>query len=92
MIAPEPASPAAVAPTVSKAYFINVGLFAKEANARKAQAALQKAGLSPSTQEIGTGQGKRTRLRAGPFDTRTEAEAAAEKIRALRLEAQVFQP
>ena len=92
VIAPEPASPAAVAPTVSKAYFINVGLFAKEANARKAQAALQEAGLSPSTQEIGTGQGKRTRLRAGPFDTRSEAEAAAEKIRALRLEAQVFQP
>jgi len=92
VVAPEPASPAALAPTASKAYFINVGLFAKEANARKAQAALQEAGLSPSTQEIGTGQGKRTRLRAGPFDTRTEAEAVAEKIRALRLEAQVFQP
>lgn len=91
VIAPEPASPTAVAPAASKAYFINVGLFAKEANARKAQAALQEAGLSPSTQEIGTGQGKRTRLRAGPFDTRSEAEAAAEKIRALRLEAQVFQ-
>lgn len=87
-----PASPTAVAPTASKAYFINVGLFAKEANARKAQATLQEAGLSPSTQEIGTGPGKRTRLRAGPFDTRAEAEAAAEKIRALKLEAQVFQP
>ena len=89
---PEPASLAAPALTASKAYLINVGLFAKEANARKAQATLQVAGLSPSTQEIGTGQGKRTRLRAGPFDTRAEAEAAAEKIRALKLEAQVFQP
>ena len=92
LVAPEPASPAAVAPAASKAYFINVGLFAKEANARKARAALQEAGLSPSMHEIGTGQGKRTRLRAGPFDTRTKAEAAAEKIRALKLEAQVFQP
>ena len=88
----KPASPVAAAPKILKPYFINVGLFAKKANARKAQAALQEAGLSPSTQEIGTGQGKRTRLRAGPFDTRSEAEAAAEKVRALKLEAQVFQP
>ena len=92
LVALAPASLAAVAPTASKAYFINVGLFAKQANARKAQAALQEAGLRPSMQEIGTGPGQRTRLRAGPFDTRTEAEAAAEKIRALRLEAQVIQP
>jgi len=87
-----PASPAAVAPKANKPYFINVGLFAKEANARKVQATLQEAGLSPTAREIGTGQGKRTRLRAGPFDTLPEAETAAEKIRALKLEAQVFQP
>lgn len=89
---PLPASPVAAKPKALKPYFINVGLFAKEANARKAQAALQEAGLSPTTQEIGTGQGKRTRLRAGPFDTQAQAEAAAETIRSLKLEAQVFQP
>ena len=92
LAAPELASPAAVAPTALNAYFINVGLFAKEANARKARTALQEAGLSPLMQEIGTGQGKRTRLRAGPFETRIKAEVAAEKIRALKLEAQVIQP
>lgn len=84
--------PAPVATTAVKPYFINVGLFAKEANARKAQASLQEAGLSPTTQEIGTGQGMRTRLRAGPFNTRAQADEAAEKIRALKLEAQVIQP
>jgi len=85
-------SPTPVAPTAVKPYFINVGLFAKEVNARKAQATLQDAGLSPTTQEIGTGQGMRTRLRAGPFNTRAQADEAAEKIRALKLEAQVIQP
>jgi cell division septation protein DedD len=89
---PLPAGPVVAKPKALKPYFINVGLFAKEANARKAQVALQEAGLSPTTQEIGTGQGKRTRLRAGPFDTLAQAEAAAETIRALKLEAQVFQP
>jgi cell division protein FtsN len=89
---PRRVSPAAAAPAEVKPYFINVGLFAKDANARKAQATLHEAGLSPTTQEIGTGQGMRTRLRAGPFNTRAQADEAAEKIRALKLEAQVIQP
>ena len=89
---PRRVSPAVAAPAEVKPYFINVGLFAKEANARKAQTTLQEAGLSPTTQEIGTGQGMRTRLRAGPFNTRVQADEAAEKIRALKLEAQVIQP
>ena len=92
VVRPRRTGPAFVEPKVLTPYFINVGLFAKEANARRAQATLQEAGLSPTTQEIGTGQGKRTRLRAGPFDTLAQAEAAAEKIRSLKLEAQVFQP
>lgn len=91
-VPPKPAGPAGEAPEALKPYFINVGLFAKEANARKAKAMLQEAGLRPVIKEIGEGQRKRSRLRAGPFDTRAEAEAAAEKIRALKLEAQVFQP
>ena len=92
VVRPRRTGPAFAEPKVLTPYFINVGLFAKEANARRAQATLQEAGLSPTTQEIGTGQGKRTRLRAGPFDTLAQAEAAAEKIRSLKLEAQVFQP
>ena len=98
--AAKPASPASmsapaaasVSARVAKPYFINVGLFAQEANARKAYATLQDAGLSPSSQALETAKGKRIRLRAGPFDTRAEADAAAEKIRALKLEALVFQP
>jgi cell division septation protein DedD len=91
-VQPRRAGPASAEPKAPAPYFINVGLFSKEANARNAQAILKDAGLKPTAQEIGTGLGKRTRLRAGPFDTRAQADAAAEKIRALKLEAQVFQP
>jgi cell division septation protein DedD len=92
VVQPRRAGPASAEPKAPAPYFINVGLFSKEANARNAQATLKDAGLKPTAQEIGTGQGKRIRLRAGPFDTRAQADAAAEKIRSLKLEAQVFQP
>jgi cell division protein FtsN len=34
----------------------------------------------------------RTRVRAGPFDSQAEADSAAERIRALHLDAAVFKP
>jgi cell division protein FtsN len=72
-------------------YFVNVGLFAVEANARKAHARLRAAGVKAQVDELQMKNGKRMRLRAGPFQTRAEATAAADTIRALGLEAQLFQ-
>jgi cell division protein FtsN len=37
-------------------------------------------------------KGTRTRVRVAPFSSRAEVEAAAERIRALGLEAQIYQP
>lgn len=79
------------APATSLRFHINVGLFANAANARRAHATLQEAGVAVYTQELDTGKGKRTRVRVGPFDTQPEADAAAEKIRTLKLDAVVFQ-
>ena len=88
------AAPAAKtsAPTEAKAtvFLINVGLFADENNARNAKTKLLDAGLSAYTEEAMYPRGKRTRVRVGPFETLTEADAAAEKIRNLGLEAAVF--
>jgi len=78
-------SPAAQA----QRYVVNVGLFAQENNARNALAQLTDADLPASTQTVKTGQGSRTRVRVGPFDTQAEADRAADKIRAMGLEAQV---
>jgi DedD protein len=42
------------------------------------------------SQEIKSSKGPLTRVRVGPFETQTEADTAAEKIRALKLEAAVI--
>lgn len=86
---PVPVAPADT-PTPTSRFHINVGLFASDENARNAYAKLNQAGIAAYTQATESKQGKRTRVRVGPFETRAEAEAAAEKIRALKLDAVVF--
>ncbi len=71
-------------------YYINVGLFAEEANARKTQARLLNEGLPAFRQELDGAKGRRIRVRVGPYGTRAQADAAAESIRAMALEAVVF--
>jgi cell division septation protein DedD len=78
-------------PVATQHFYINVGLFAKDTNARKAHAKLLAAGLAAFTQELNTRKGKRIRVRVGPFDRQSEADAAVEKIHALELDAVVFQ-
>ena len=70
-------------------YYVNVGLFAVERNARKAQQTLERAGLAVQTQEVRTKDAKATRIRVGPFVKQAQAKAAAKKIRAVKLDAVV---
>nr|WP_295939754.1 SPOR domain-containing protein [uncultured Acidovorax sp.] len=95
----KPKAPAAAAssadtalPTVGTApgYYINVGLFAEEANARKTQARLLNEGLPAFRQELNNSKGRRIRVRVGPYATRAQADTAAEAIRAMALDAVVF--
>ncbi len=74
----------------SQGYYINVGLFAEEANARKTQARLLNEGLPAFRQELNNSKGRRIRVRVGPYATRAQADAAAEAIRAMALDAVVF--
>jgi DedD protein len=69
---------------------VQVGAFADIAKAKEARAKLESAGLKTYTQEVDTKDGKRTRVRVGPFATREEADKAAEKIRKLNLQATVL--
>jgi cell division septation protein DedD len=77
-------------PASTAHYYINVGLFANDANARYAQAKLIDASVVSYRQALTTPQGKLTRVRAGPFDSKAEAEATAKTIRELGLDAIVF--
>lgn len=88
--------PAAAAPAPAPAevpeanrFVVNVGLFADANNARNALVKLMDAELPVVSKEIRFPKGNRTRVQVGPFDTLAEAEAAADKVRALELEARV---
>ena len=94
---PARAKPAAKAPaedlaTVGSApgFYINVGLFADESNARKAQSRLLNEGLPAFRQTLDGAKGTRVRVRVGPYASRSQAEAAAATVKALGLEAVVF--
>lgn len=66
-------------------YVVQVGSFADEGRARDARSKLERAGLKNYTQAVETKDGKRIRVRAGPFATKAEAERAAEKCKKLDL-------
>ncbi|WCM94458.1 SPOR domain-containing protein [Acidovorax sp. NCPPB 2350] len=90
--APAPSqSPGSSAPqgagTATRKLYINVGLFAEPANAQRAHAMLRGAGVAATTQPVTAADGRELiRVRAGPFSTASQANAAAARIRALGLE------
>jgi len=85
-----PAVEARPTPPARQRFYINVGLFAKDANAQNALDKLERAGLSTLSSTVSTSQGERTRVRAGPFNSEQEANAAAKTIRTLNLDAVVM--
>ena len=82
--------PAKAAAPPAPRYTVQVGAFADAQKANEARTALEKAGIKTYTQVIGTADGKRTRVRAGPWEDRAEAEKTAEKIKKLNLPAAVL--
>ena len=71
-------------------FVVQVGAFAESDKARQAQQKLERAGLRNYTHVAETEDGKRIRVRAGPFASRAEADKAAEKIKGLDLPARVL--
>jgi DedD protein len=71
-------------------YVVQVGAFAEEARSRTARQKLERAGFKNYTQVADTKDGKRIRVRAGPFATKADADKAAEKIKKLGLPTSVL--
>lgn len=85
---PEPKAEAKKADSKSATetrYVVQVGSFADENRARDARSKIERAGLKNYTQAVETKDGKRIRVRAGPFASKAEAERAAEKLKKLDL-------
>lgn len=91
--APAPAAQrpsAAVVPT-AMGFYLNIGLFAIPTNGSNAVHKLEAAGQPVFFEVIDSKKGPLTRVRVGPFAKRADADAAAKKIHALKLDAVVFQ-
>ena len=84
------AEPAASANAEDSRFIVQVGAFADAEKAREARTKVERAGLKTYTQVVDTKDGKRTRVRVGPFTNRAEADKAAARIKALELSASVL--
>jgi DedD protein len=71
-------------------FVVQVGAFADPAKARETRLRVEKAGLKTYTHVAETKDGKRIRVRVGPFANRSEADKAAEKIKGLDLPAAIL--
>jgi DedD protein len=71
-------------------YIVQVGAFADEAKSKEVRARLEKAGLKTYTHIAETKEGRRIRVRLGPFTNREEADKVASKIKQLQLQPQIL--
>ena len=76
----------APAATASR-FVVQVGAFADATRAQEVRLRVEGAGLKTYTNVAETKDGKRIRVRVGPFSSKAEAEQAAEKIKKLSLPA-----
>ncbi|BDU58781.1 sporulation protein [Limnohabitans sp. MORI2] len=83
----------AAKPTDSKdagRFVVQAGTFSDESKLRETRSKLEKAGISTYTQVIEGKEGRRVRVRVGPFTSRDEADKVARKIKQLSLQPQVL--
>lgn len=71
-------------------FVVQVGAFSDAAKARETRLKVERAGLKTYTQVVETGEGKRIRVRVGPFGSKAEADKAAEKVKGLDLQPAVL--
>jgi DedD protein len=71
-------------------FVVQAGTFSDEAKLRETRSKLEKAGITTYTQVIEGKDGRRVRVRVGPFTKRDEADKMASKIKQLQLQPQVL--
>ena len=71
-------------------FIVQFGAFSDSAHAHEVRLKVEKAGLKTYAQIADTPDGKKFRVRVGPFEKRSDAEKAAEKIKKLDLPATIL--
>ena len=89
--ASSPVAPAAAPASATGRFIVQVGAFADVSKAREARLKVEKAGLKTYTQVVQTPDGKRIRVRVGPFESHADADKAAAKIKTLDMPAAILE-
>ena len=84
------ANPAATPAAVEPRFVVQVGAFADASKAQETRLKVEKAGLKTYTHVAETKDGRRTRVRVGPFATRADADKAADRVKGLNLPATIL--
>ena len=71
-------------------FVVQIGAFADQTKARETRLRVEAAGLKTYTHVAETPEGRRIRVRVGPYPTRAEADKAAKKIKSLNLPAAIL--
>jgi DedD protein len=69
---------------------VQVGAYADDAKARDVRHKLEKAGIKTYTHVAETKEGKRTRVRIGPFASKEEAEKVVARLKTMNLSATIL--
>jgi DedD protein len=70
----------------AEAFVFQLGVFANPDNAKQVRDRAASAGVKSYTEQMTGQQGEQTRVRAGPFGSRSAAEKARDKLKSLGLE------
>ncbi len=70
----------------AEAFVFQLGVFANPDNAKQVRDRAASAGIKSYTEQMMGQQGEQTRVRAGPFPSRSAAEKARDKLKSLGLE------
>jgi DedD protein len=70
-----------VAPATAARYIVQVGAYGESKAAQEMRAKVEKLGLKTYAQAVDTADGRRIRVRLGPFASRDEAERASAKLK-----------
>jgi DedD protein len=76
--------------TVAERFIVQFGAFSDEVKVKDIRSKLEKSGVKTYIHIAQTSDGKRTRVRAGPFATREEAQKIINKTKSLQLNAVVL--
>jgi len=92
---PTPVETASITKPVSKEkaadrFIVQFGAYSDENKIKDVRAKIEKAGVKTYTNVAQTSEGKRTRVRAGPFTTLEEAQKAVNKTKSLQLNAVIL--